>query len=389
MKILIFVKTFANPTLTFVYNEILALSQKAEVLVITTERKNDQLFPFNNVVEIPFFKQNTYSKIQLKMQFNDFEFAFRNKNFGKRIQEVVEDFKPDVIHSHFGFESWLLLKNINISHIPIHVSFHGYDASHKLRSKRYLETLKKYLSLSYVKPIFVSKYMLANVMDKTGLDLKQKSDILYYGINCDFFKRVVIEEQKQKKIFLQISSFADKKGHFFTVNAFKKFLERKKNPEDFKLILAGDGHLLNSIKELVTSLKINSYVEFPGLVNKDGAKELMQKADYFVHHSVTSEPVGDMEGIPNALIEAMSMELPVISTYHSGIPELVENEVNGYLVKERDIDTYSQKMEEILTWNYLSINREKVFSQFEQNKHCEKLIRIYENSISNNFSNNR
>jgi colanic acid/amylovoran biosynthesis glycosyltransferase len=84
-----------------------------------------------------------------------------------------------------------------------------------------------------------------------------------------------------------------------------------------------------------------------------------------------------MEGIPNSLIEAMSMELPVVSTRHSGIPELVEETINGFLVEERDIDDFSQKMYDAVSLNRLPRNREKVRQSFEMNLHNIKLNEFY------------
>jgi colanic acid/amylovoran biosynthesis glycosyltransferase len=76
-------------------------------------------------------------------------------------------------------------------------------------------------------------------------------------------------------------------------------------------------------------------------------------------------------------MEAMSMQLPIISTYHSGIPELVENNVNGFLVNERDIESYAEAMQKILTWNYLPQNREKVMQNFEKQQHGRLLEQYY------------
>ena len=75
------------------------------------------------------------------------------------------------------------------------------------------------------------------------------------------------------------------------------------------------------------------------------------------------------------------MELPVISTYHSGIPELVENGVNGFLVPEKDVDAYAEAMENILSWNYLSRNRIKIEELFEKERHGALLESYYTEAI--------
>lgn len=382
MRILCFVKTFANPTLTFIYNEIQELSKHNEVLVVTLERRNADIFPFKRVQEISYEKAYFPQKIMQKLQFADIEWSFRSKFIRTQIEAIIQDFKPDVIHTHFGYESWYFLENFkNINNIPIVISFHGFDASHKLSSKRYRETLLKWNNDANVNFIFVSKFMLQNLQNKIGTTIN-RANILYYGTDVAFFSRNKNLQNdnilKTPKIFLQISSFAEKKGHEFTVKAFRIFVEKYKLSEnEVQLVFAGEGTLKDQIIDLVQSLQLQQYIHFVGLVNHLKAKALMQEAHFFVHHSVTSDKIGDMEGIPNALMEAMTMELPVISTYHSGISELVEDGVNGYLVPERNIEEYAEKLHQIMDWNYVPQNREKVVNQFEKGIHRQLLQEIY------------
>jgi len=102
----------------------------------------------------------------------------------------------------------------------------------------------------------------------------------------------------------------------------------------------------------------------------------MSEANIFVHHSVTG-PSGDMEGIPNAIMEAMGMELPVLSSIHSGIPELVENGENGFLVQEFDVESYAERINDIYDWELQPKNRTKVLEAFEQEVHKKRLLDIY------------
>jgi len=103
----------------------------------------------------------------------------------------------------------------------------------------------------------------------------------------------------------------------------------------------------------------------------------MDEAHAFLHHSVTAAN-GDTEGMPNAIMEAMAMELPVISTYHSGIPELVEDGVNGYLVQEKDVEAYAYRLSAIMTWPLQPANREKIMDICEIGGHARQLTRIYQ-----------
>jgi glycosyltransferase involved in cell wall biosynthesis len=223
----------------------------------------------------------------------------------------------------------------------------------------------------------VSKYMCEKIESSLQFEIK-KWYLLYYGTDCLFFKRnnTVTNESS---IFLQISSFAEKKGHIFSVQAFKRFLAKSQCP-NCTLILAGEGPEKDNVMKVVKDLNLKDRVFFPGLVDRYEAKQLMQNANFFVHHSITSV-IGDTEGIPNAIMEAMAMELPVISTYHAGIPELVEDGVNGLLVQEKDVEAYAEAMEKILSWGYLPQNREKIKKYFEKEKHGAQLESYYEEAI--------
>ncbi|MCU0338721.1 MAG: glycosyltransferase family 4 protein [Spirosomaceae bacterium] len=392
MKILVFVKTFANPTLTFIYNEVTELAQQHQVRVVTCEQKNADLFPFEDVVEIPFETNPRLAKIRYKIQTLDIELGFKKRSFKKRLQKEVEAFRPDVIHTHFGWESWLFLLNFSRTDIPVFISFHGFDASHKLRSDRYRKTLKTILQRPNIHPIFVSNFMQKQV--EVSLDVViTKARILYYGTDTDFFKRQNYDYPRNPVTFLQVSSFAPKKGHEFTIRAFAQLLQRLEKSDFYQpsaaepplpplLILAGDGPLRSAMIQLAEELGVSDSVKFPGLVNRQQAKALMERSHVFVHHSVTSKPVGDMEGIPNALMEAMAMEMPVLSTIHSGIPELIEDGVNGFLVAEEDITAYAQRLYEVLKWPYLPHNRAKIMAQFEKQQHARQLVEYYTNPQS-------
>lgn len=378
LRVLVFVKTFANPTLTFIYNEVDEISKYCDVLVITNERKNQHLFPFKNTIEIPLssFLKNKFLR---KLQFLDISWSFNSTEFSKQIKNIIDDFNPDIIHTHFGWESWFLLNNLKYQK-PIFLSFHGFDASHKLKKNRYRNMLRKFLNQTNVHPIFISQDMANRVLDAID-EPDLRYEILYYGIDITSFKRQTLDPASNQYIFLQVSSFVGKKGHEYTLRAFAKFMNQHCGTKEVRLILAGDGPLRNKMMQLSYELKVDSYVDFPGLVNKQETIALMQKANCFVHHSVTSIPEGDKEGIPNALMEAMAMKLPVLSTIHSGIPELIQDGVNGFLVKERDVEVYASKMQEMLEWSYVDINRKVIEDRFEKKLHGRNLISIYQKYI--------
>ena len=129
--------------------------------------------------------------------------------------------------------------------------------------------------------------------------------------------------------------------------------------------------------------------QLAGLITPDDVRRAVAKGEdgdlghalAFVHHSVTGKKDGDMEGIPNAIMEAMAMELPVLSTLHSGIPELVENGLHGFLVEERAVAPYAHSMQKVLSWSQKPENREKVRKGFEKKNHARQLTEYYREAL--------
>ncbi len=379
MKILFYSDSFGNPNTTFINNEILFLSKKHTLLYLCNNFTHDFTAPNLTIKEIPFKWNRFLKKIHWKLWMKDIYMSFKEKNFSKALNTEIETFKPDIIHCHFGFEAMKVLENIKDKSIPVILHFHGYGASKMIRKKSFVKKLKLYLSQENIYPIFVNKHFLNRFID---LKINTKNHlILYYGINLSEFSGPAIIPPKNKTIiFLQVSSLVPKKGHEYTITAFANLVKKKKIT-NVKLILTGDGPRKTKLQALVNDLNISDFVIFSGNVSRKRVNELMTNADIFLHHSVTDKE-GSEEGIPNAIIEAMAMKLPVISTFHSGIPELVENNVNGILVKEKDINTYTEAMQKILSWKHLEINRKKVSEKFNLKKHNEILEKFYYNILS-------
>lgn len=360
--------------MTFIYNEVVNLSKKHEVLVLCHERKCKNKFPFEalKVLKPTPFLERIFFAFLRKLGWN----KTYSISVSKQLDKVLQEFSPDLIHAHFGGAGTLIMDNIKTENIPVLVHFHGFDASALLRVKTYQKKIRHLLLKTNVYPIFVSQYMKSKFQ---VLKMKvDRSSILYYGTNIDRFKRT-IRSQNQTFTFLQVASFREKKGQIYTIKAFAK-LKAQLTHQEVRLVFVGDGEMRDACEALVKTLDLQEVVEFKGALSGEAIVEELDKAHCFVHHSITAEN-GNQEGIPNAIMEAMAMELPVISTYHSGIPELVEDVVNGYLVKEKNVEDYADKMKEILSWQYLPKNRLKIERQFEEEKHAQILSSIYESVL--------
>ena len=382
MNIAIYLQHYLSPSMTFIYRQILGVQKSVKPLVFVSNKiENLYMFP----VESINFKSRNLLRIKTSRVFNKIygphkllsrkpKISYHQKKY---FTKIISNNDVKLIHAHFGPSGIEILPIAKDLNIPLVVSFHGYDGSILLKYEGYKQKLKRLFEYSHV--IVPSHYMLNELNERVGNLINYS--IVNYGIPLDDFryvKRASVKgkvDRGEELTFLQVSNFVEKKGHFYTLSAFKELLNFYPNVQ---LILAGDGYLKGKIQELVNNLGLNKKVIFPGAVNHKQVSNFMSKADVFLHHSVTSTQ-GDKEGIPNVIMEAMATGLPCISTLHAGIPELIRDGVNGFLVEEKDINGYVQKMITLLSSsaNFASEARNTVESDFNLDLQNEKLIKIY------------
>jgi len=352
-----------------------------QIVICSDRLENTNQFPFENI----FYKQRNLISIKKSKVATKIYGAHKllslqpviSKSQRKYFKSILINNKVKLLHAHFGPSGLEILPIAKELKIPLVSTFHGYDASILLKYEKYIENLKDLFSYAHI--IVVSEEMKRRLVE-IGANPDRVS-VVRCGIPLDVFKfteRTKLDQKtKKNKVinYLQVSNFVEKKGYAYTIKAFSLLL--KKNPNSH-LTLAGGGELYPKINQLVKEKKLSDHVTFTGIVNEEKVKNLMFAADVFVHHSVTSER-GDKEGIPTVLMEAMATGLPVISTFHSGIPELIDDGLNGFLVKEKDIESYSERMYQILfTGDKFSNNaRKKVEEKFNLNKEVSCMIDIY------------
>lgn len=97
------------------------------------------------------------------------------------------------------------------------------------------------------------------------------------------------------------------------------------------------------LRTLIEQYQLDDVIEMPGFKPSHEVKAMLDEADLFLLPSITGAD-GDMEGIPVALMEAMAVGIPVVSTVHSGIPELVEAGKSGWLVPENDAQALAAQL---------------------------------------------
>ena len=289
----------------------------------------------------------------------------------------------DVVLANYGVTGAKIWKACARAHVPLIVHFHGFDAFHK-------STLSKY-SRAYQDMFQYASYIIAVSEDMRrqlialGAD-QQKIIRIPYGINTTIF--VPGDPSMAPPVFLAVGRFTAKKAPQLTIQAFSSVVQQV--PES-RLIMVGDGELLETCVELAKHLHLSDKITFKGVLPSGEVALMMRQVRAFVQHSMTA-PDGDKEGMPVAILEAASSGLPVVSTYHAGIPEAVLHGQTGFLVEEGDVDGMAAYMVKLATDPLLARNlglaaRKHVINQYAIDRQIRALSEIFIQTV--NFDRNK
>ncbi len=246
-----------------------------------------------------------------------------------------------IIHAHYGHEglSALGLKRILRPAPPVVTSFYGFDLSLLVREKgeEYYRLLFKEGDL-----LLPLSQNFKSRLIKQGCP-HEKIKILPLCINLSRFpfRERSLSEDGIIRI-LSVARLVEKKGLEYSLRALS--LLREKRPGiNLHYRIVGEGPMLDKLLSLQKELGLQDVVEFMGSRSHEEVPRFFDESHIFVQPSVKAAD-GDEEGTPVCLMEAMASGMPVVSTFHSGIPEMVEDGKSGYLVPERDAEALAKKI---------------------------------------------
>jgi colanic acid/amylovoran biosynthesis glycosyltransferase len=288
--------------------------------------------------------------------------------------------KFDIIHCHFGTNGILgtYLKKRNVAGKYI-TSFHGYDVNRypKIAGEKVYHDLFNSGDLFTANTEF-TKQQLINI----GCE-KNKIVILPMGLSIDKFKFSVKEIKPGESIkILTVGRLTEKKGHEIAIRAVAYLIPKYEN---ILYNIVGEGSLRVHLENLVSELNIGRYVKFLGEVEQGEVIKLYEQAHIFLLPCVTAKD-GDKEGQALVLQEAQAMGIPVVSTFHNGIPEGVLNGKSGFLVPENDVEALYRQIEYIIThpekWPEMGrYGREFIEGKYDMRKLNKQLLSIYQRQL--------
>lgn len=308
------------------------------------------------------------------------ESNFKLFGFAPRLYRQIQQLNPVLIHAQFGLSGALVVPWARSLNIPLLVHYRGADATVTEESAPYASLnhwlyyrRKKALQQQARLFITVSKFIKDKLVEQ-GFP-KEKIIPHYHGVDLSqFFPDPDISRES---IVLFVGRLTEKKGCEYLIRAMAKI--QSVLPE-VELVIIGDGPLRASLESLAGKL-LHRY-QFLGLQSAPVVRSWMNRARILATPSVTAAG-GDSEGLPNVVLEAQAMKLPVLATIHAGIPEAVIHGETGFLVPERDSEGLAeyglQLLQDDRLWQHFSIKgREHMEANFDRSKQTRILEGIYE-----------
>lgn len=351
------------------HSEIKKFNLMAHTYYLPTPSKNHVITLLRSL-RITFINSWKYP-ILMKWLFQGFNY---NKEFSLPawltpyiVAPFLSKKRYDILYCHFGPNGLkgVLLKKLGLTKAKIVTSFHGYDIT------KYLQDYEKnpYKNLFDIGDLFlpISENWQNKLID-LGCD-EQKIIVHRMGVDCNKFSLTPRYPSADGQVrIVTIARLVEKKGVEYGIRAIAKLAKANQSIE-YNII--GDGPLTSHLQEIIKKLGVESTVKLLGWKEQDEVIEILNNSHILLAPSVTSQD-GDQEGIPVVLMEAMAMGLPVISTQHSGIPELVQDAVTGFLAPERDVDVLADKL------NYL-IEHPELWLKMGQagRRHIEEYYNIH------------
>ena len=276
------------------------------------------------------------------------------------------------LHVHFATPAaTVALFAAKIMPIRMSLTVHGpdefYDVSHyllpeKIAASDLLCTISSY-----------ARSQLMKLADTQGWG---KIALTPLGVDPEIFSPHGVRQATNRFEVLCVGRLVPAKGQHILIEAIHRLLTTGRR---LRLILAGDGPDRQSLEQNVRGRGIEEHVVFEGGVNQDRIRDLYSGADAFALASFA-------EGVPVVLMEAMAMEIPCVSTWVAGIPELIRDSIDGLLVPPSDAEALAAAIAQLMDDDALRrrlgrAGRLRVIEKYHLKKNVARLGNVFNGSL--------
>ena len=325
-----------------------------------------------------------------------FDVIYSRENY-KKMKEAINDFKPDIVHLN-NFQRQLsasIVKACNEMQVPVAFTAHDIQAicpaSAMLYKGKVCEDCIKENYGCCIKKSCIKNSKLKSILGVIESIYYRKkkiySKIDYIITPSEFLQNKLINGNLNYKRITTIHNFVnDSKeknsnkdngyafyfGRLSVEKGILNLVEAIKKIDVGKLIIAGDGPERKKIENFIKQNKLEERITLVGYLNQEQIREYIKKSKFIVLPSIW------YENCPYSILEAMEIGKPIIGSRIGGIPELIEDEKNGFLYKYNNIDELAIKMRLLLENDKLAQNQGKESRKLYEEKYSEE---IYYNKI--------
>lgn len=326
----LFANRFLPYSQTFIYDEIRA-HERYEVDIFCKERLNENRFSYDRV-----YAPSSWLGSRI----------YENLGYWPRFDRILSKGNHDLVHAHFGTQAVYALPYVERHDLPFVVTFHGIDVGDLFGPRRYLPRQWRYWALS--NRIFERADLLLPVSIELGELLiemgapKSKIEVYRLGIDLSKFQRA--DEERDVPRITLVGRFAEKKGFSYALRACVRAIHSGSTAE---VVVLGSGEREAQLRQIVREGGIADRVDFRGAVPHSEVAHVLARTDIMMTPSVVTRTHDRDSGILVAK-EGSACQVPVIGTYHGGIPSIIDDGETGFLVPERDVEALANRLTTLL-----------------------------------------
>lgn len=310
---------------TFIYQYISRLEKFKPVCVAQS---------FVNLDQFPFPREDMYPLSAKRYSLRWLYRAFNNRvlNRNPALIRALKETGCSLLHAHFGTSGCIALPAKRRLRLPLVTTFYGFDLSKREHVERYRERYKRLFAegdLFLVEGPFMRERLIELGCPPEKIEIQR----IAIPVRDIPFQARRPKAKGEKAILLFAGRFVEKKGLGYLIGAVATASRER---DDFELRLIGSGPREEEIKAQVEGHGLADRVVFLGFLPYKRYLEELREADIFIHPSVTASD-GDSEGgAPTVILEAQASGLPVLTTDHADIPNVVVPGKSALLSPERD-----------------------------------------------------
>lgn len=288
------------------------------------------------------------------------------------ICHILEDKQPDIIHCHSSKAGIVGRIAGAIKNIPAVFTAHGWAFTSGVSPvKRIIYTAIEHMMLGITSKVICVSEFDRQLAKRWFLHNYNRIVTVHNGIVDKKFISSTVREYSLPLNLVSVARFSHQKNNMELIRAVERI--NKLYSDSLQLNMVGDGPLLSEAQTYVTSHKLENDVHFLG--SRTDVDDILNQNDIFCL-------ISNYEGLPISIIEAMRARMPIIASDVGGVNELVQDEVNGFLIPRGNISELVDKLKYILEHKKLiksmgEASRKIYEEEYTADRMNQKILSVY------------